>query len=546
MKRVFLFFLLVSITVFYSCDKISHKEILYKAESVVEQYPDSALLLLKEMGSPRNLTGDKQAQYGWIQGMAHDKKGRSLINDSLLVHSLYYFKYNQDTIKTRSLYKLVSKYYYEKEDYDKNSNLLEEGIRWAKEIKDSTAIAQFYILKAMLISIINRDSTEVELNLRNSIQYKKTADAYYRLSWYFTGTDSFYYFSKKSVELALNAKDTTSAVHYLRDMATGLSLFKKYDEAKGMFQQALSLSPTNPSALLCMCYLYMDLEDVDSTEYYLNKTKESFFLLKNQGYTITNTGENMVAIAQAVIDYNHNKQFNYSDIIKYNDSLFLATHDQYKKFQANIESNYNLERENMQLAIHQQQTRFWLMSVIFFVVILGIAIGLYIYKRKQKLLEAEEKIEVLDHLLKEAMANTNNEKDSRFLKKILLQQLGFIRLVAAVPTSANQELLKQMANISDDEVQTDSLIAWDDLYPVIDSIYDNFYSTLIKHYGNVLIEKEIHLCCLLRAYFTTKEIYVVTQQSIPTIYQRKTTIRKKLKIGEKEDIISFFTQKFQA
>jgi len=32
---------------------------------------------------------------------------------------------------------------------------------------------------------------------------------------------------------------------------------------------------------------------------------------------------------------------------------------------------------------------------------------------------------------------------------------------------------------------------------------------------------------------------VVTQQSIPTIYQRKTNIRKKLGMGEKEGIVEF-------
>lgn len=41
------------------------------------------------------------------------------------------------------------------------------------------------------------------------------------------------------------------------------------------------------------------------------------------------------------------------------------------------------------------------------------------------------------------------------------------------------------------------------------------------------------------AEFSTKEISVVTQQSIPTIYQRKTNIRKKLGMDEKEDIIDF-------
>ena len=54
-----------------------------------------------------------------------------------------------------------------------------------------------------------------------------------------------------------------------------------------------------------------------------------------------------------------------------------------------------------------------------------------------------------------------------------------------------------------------------------------------------LSEKEIQLCCLLCAGFSTKEISVVTQQSVRTIYQRKTDIRHKLGMDEKEDIVAF-------
>jgi DNA-binding CsgD family transcriptional regulator len=84
---------------------------------------------------------------------------------------------------------------------------------------------------------------------------------------------------------------------------------------------------------------------------------------------------------------------------------------------------------------------------------------------------------------------------------------------------------------------------WEDLYPVIDRIYDGFYTQMNQCFGSVLIDKEQQLCCLLCAEFSTKEISVVTQQSIPTIYQRKTNIRKKLGMGEKEDIVGFILEK---
>ena len=64
-----------------------------------------------------------------------------------------------------------------------------------------------------------------------------------------------------------------------------------------------------------------------------------------------------------------------------------------------------------------------------------------------------------------------------------------------------------------------------------------------QKYGNILNEKELQLCCLLKSDFSTKEISVVIQQSIRTVYQRKTVIRQKLDMAEKEDIVEFLSCK---
>ena len=166
---------------------------------------------------------------------------------------------------------------------------------------------------------------------------------------------------------------------------------------------------------------------------------------------------------------------------------------------------------------------------------------------------AEERIETLNRLLADATkgdsepgttGNVNQEvEDGQFFRKILLQQLGIIRLVATQPTSQNQDLLRRISGITNRELPVESLLVWEDLYPVIDRIYDGFYTQMNRRFGSVLIDKEQQLCCLLCAEFSTKEISVVTQQSIPTIYQRKTNIRKKLGMGEKEDIVSFILEK---
>lgn len=82
-----------------------------------------------------------------------------------------------------------------------------------------------------------------------------------------------------------------------------------------------------------------------------------------------------------------------------------------------------------------------------------------------------------------------NMDDDVFFKKILLQQLGIIKLVASTPTNQNQALLKRISSISGGEIPVNSLLIWSDLYPVINRLYDNFHARLIEQYGNVLTEK---------------------------------------------------------
>lgn len=162
--------------------------------------------------------------------------------------------------------------------------------------------------------------------------------------------------------------------------------------------------------------------------------------------------------------------------------------------------------------------------------------------RKKCLAEAEERIDALTRLLNDAQRvsdDSSQDYQDSFFKKMLLQQLGIIRLVANTPTSQNQSLLKLISGISNNEIPVDGLLVWVDLYPIIDNLYDGFYTCMMEKYGSVLSDKEVQICCLLCANFSTKEIGVVTQQTSATIYVRKTSIRKKIGVEEKQDIVAY-------
>lgn len=208
-----------------------------------------------------------------------------------------------------------------------------------------------------------------------------------------------------------------------------------------------------------------------------------------------------------------------------------------------LESAYDLSREKYELTISHQ--RLWLvLSVVILIAVIATSLITYVsYRRRQRLIDAEEKIETLEELVKSAQ-NINTDDKHGLLKKILLQHLGIIKTFAESPTSQNQEALRKISNVGSADGNVVSLIKWNDFYPIIDELYDNFHFELITQFPNLFSDREINILCLIRAGFSTKEIGVLVEQTSNSIYVSKTSIRKKLGIGAKEDIMAHLMSKF--
>ena len=119
----------------------------------------------------------------------------------------------------------------------------------------------------------------------------------------------------------------------------------------------------------------------------------------------------------------------------------------------------------------------------------------------------------------------------------MLKQLGIIKMVAETPTEQNREMLRKISAI--DGETNGELVDWGKVFEMIDSLYSGFYSRLHRQYGAQLTPKEEQIIVLMVAGFSTKEISVITGQTTSTIYVRKSSIRKKLGVPEKEDIVEF-------
>ncbi len=187
-----------------------------------------------------------------------------------------------------------------------------------------------------------------------------------------------------------------------------------------------------------------------------------------------------------------------------------------------------------------------LVIILFAVVAIGVALWI-IRHRRQRERENEERAEALQKMVDELKSARLTPvpvdvKTPAALRRAMLQQLGIIKMVAETPTEQNREMLRKISSIEGDT--NGELVNWHNVYELIDNLYSGFYSKLKSEFADSLSDKETQIIVLIIAGFSTKEISVITSQTASTIYVRKSSVRKKIGVPEKEDIVAFLREKF--
>lgn len=550
MKRLPFLGLLFVLLCFASCWQMGAEHLLREADKQVEVNVDSVNTLLSRIKNPSQLTGEHRLLYGWLKAYTHYEWNSSMVEDTLTIPAADYYISRRDTARMYLSYLLKARYLYWTKQYEHSVALLDTGISVALAQRDTNAAVKMLTLQGGDYVYAQKDNPRAIVALRRAVQLRETPGRAFSLgiAMALTGHDSASYFMNRSVELALQKKDTAKVVHYLRNYAQFQAYIgTEFVEAIAAIKRMESLTDDVDQLLMgamVRTEAFLKMGQLDSAQYYLDKGKAI-----TAGEEKFPTNENMISHYQALIDYSRHRTFDILNTMRYNDSIGNALFALQSTIRRKDETKESLSQANLQLTVERQHTQLSLLFALLVVVIAGGGAFFYIRNRRYKLIEAEERIETLNRLLaevtksslpeKEEDAKTDEVEDGAFFRKILLQQLGIIRLVATQPTSQNQELLRRISGITNRELPVESLLIWEDLYPVIDRVYNGFYTKMYRRFGSIFIDKEQQLCCLLCAEFSTKEISVVTQQSIPTIYQRKTNIRKKLGMEEKEDIVEF-------
>ena len=519
-----------------------------KAEQMLQQNAEEAIALLRSVKDPEILPDSLRARFALAMGQAHYNAHWVMNEDSLLLYALDYYGRPdvRDTLQLLRTYKLAAHYFYDSERYKEATEMMAEGNRIAA-LRGDTA-ARLDLLRSVANIGEGNDDFEGLIRLQKQLiaiepdstrrysNYNSLAISYYCANQ----NDSALLALRKATECLYTSADSLKALYYvMRNYADILSDSGKNQEAINLQRHSLqeykeTKHPFESLSYYALSRYFLNMGQVDSARYYIQMGDSVRSPYIDQDLSLAN----FYLVQKTLMNYIDSRSFTIRDVAFFSNRLYNNFIRDQRVIAQKGKVQLLLQQQNMNLQLEKQKERTFFVGVVALCILLLLTVVWYLQRRKHLLVEKEEELEALRRLLHETEGDESGNND-KFVKKMLLQQLGLIRIVATNPSSDHQELLV----LANKDVAVDDLLVWSDLYKTIDMVHDGFYTRICQKYGNILNEKELQLCCLLKSDFSTKEISVVIQQSIRTVYQRKTVIRQKLGMEEKEDIAEFLSKR---
>ena len=542
--------LILSVALFASCSIRRDRERIEMAEALLYTNRDSTELLLRQVERPERLDDEHLAKYWFVTCDLHANSMQSLSEDSMICWAADYFRHQwleeHGDARNMMLSGLEeAMYWWWNDNQEKTQEVLQRQKVYADEVAELTGdnLWQVVILRVSAeLAMRNheyervRDYTETLIGLDDgkAVHLDEVERVYNALGIVYFSLGDYDKMEQAFEKAIANASDSVFILYVVRrNYADLLGETGQTDRAIRMHEELVAQYRKSEDAVLMqieslhsLSRLWLNKGDKKRAERYM-RDAEDLFQAHKESISSPNAEAGLLAHRQ-VLDYASHGAYQMMPLAQYNERWQEADYVRYRIAEAKERSMRDLRERNLYLTISRQRQIILMIAIIFFALGIILLVWSLSRRRKRMLMEKEEEIETLRSLLNANSANTES------VQQLMLRQLGIIKTIAGTPTKANQHLLAQLTAL--DENKAAALIDWQSIYQTIDGVYNQFYTRLIREHGEVLNEKEIQLCCLLRAGFSTKEINMLTRQSMQTIYQRKTQVRQKLDFQEADDI----------
>lgn len=520
-----------------------------QAEKMMLSNPDSALSMLDAIDASELKIDSLRAKYHFIKGYGHLKRNRSMIGDSLIVYAHDYYR-GKDLVRDIRSGIVLAWYKFWVGDTPGAMTML-DSLAELPDVPDSL-MTQTLRIRVMLGASEYQGQQLIpyakKLHELETDSLRKIEANYMLLTAYeYAGeTDSALYLLDQLVDYARNHNWGDKHFMFELERAQLLTEKSRSAESDALIEEIFRKAGPDNGAADYLHFQYainaLNSGDITRASRHLALADSLAIKLRGDDDTYFRSYSNLL---HAIIDFTQTGRIKLMHI----NGLNNRQGERYNRMKASQwESERGaLHQQNWALALKAEiEHKTVIILIISLVTLLVLAGALWIIIiRRQRERENEERIEALQKMVDEyrsAPATRESEiADSSALRSAMLKQLGIIKMVAETPTEQNREMLRKISSI-DGKIDGE-LVDWGNVFGMIDNLYSGFYGKLHGKYGDILSPKEEQIIVLMVAGFSTKEISVITGQTTSTVYVRKSSIRKKLGVPEKEDIVRFLQGK---
>ncbi|MBD5217433.1 MAG: helix-turn-helix domain-containing protein [Bacteroidales bacterium] len=534
-----------------SCeDSISrYDKAMNDAERVMPINTDSAMTVLERI-DPSSLKDDSlRAKYHYLLAFGHIRQNRSMIGDSLVSFAHKYYS-GKDVVRDVRSGTAYAWYKFWVGDTPRAIAML-DSLAGLPNVPDSIMV-QTLRTRVLLGAAEYQGRELVPLAKRLEsleIDSLREIEAKYMLltGYEYAGElDSALYILNELVDYA--RKNKWGEKHFLFDIERAQLLTEqgKNTESDALIDEIFRKAGPDNGAASLLHFQYainaLNSGDTGRASQHLAIADSLASRLRGEDEAYFRSYSNLI---HAIIDFKQTGRIKLMHI----NALNNRQSERYNRMKA---SQWESERGALQqqaralaLKAESQHKTVVILVIAFIAFLIAVGAVWVIRRRRLRERENEERAEALQKMvdeLKSAPAQMQAKVNTpEALRRAMLQQLGIIKMVAETPTEQNREMLRKISSIESD---TDGeLVNWDNVYELINTLYAGFYDKLQAVYSDLLTPKEKQIIVLMVAGFSTKEIGVITRQTTSTIYVRKSSIRKKIGVPEKQDIVAFLRKK---
>ena len=500
-------------------------EKLLQAEAVMNEYPDSALNLLKGIEQPELQTREHHARYALLYSQALDKNYIDLTSDSLINIAVDYYK-DRDDVRAKFL-----SYYYQGRIYTNANNLTQATLAYMEaeqlvdELGDDYAAGLLY--------------TQMGNIYRNYYDFPKSLQAYQQAIEHFTKAN-------KPIH-KIQAKLTLSTVY--RNLNEEEKSYKVLQnalmESQNLNDQSLIKSCINNLIAVCIdlekwkeaTKWHQEYQKNDSRNYstiafygYIarlhakNRNFGEAFMLLDETWKKTKSLQDSINLYYAesqVHQMNGSWEEAYRSIeksVSHQNKIVRKSLQQPVLTTQNNFLNQELELQKYKAQSEKQMRIIGVVLTILLAVAAVYAVSVYIKRQREKYLKQIRKQVARIELLKDEKNGMEEEvrklnqllSQGGELKDELMQEKGEWTRLEDIRALELYTRLRQDPSLYNPSADYDALLRWVDIASV------RFAERLQESYPHLNVS-EITLCCLVRMGYSPSQMAEILHVKIPTV-----------------------------